>query len=92
MKMKSPLSSLLSEAPRPSKRQVEDSLDGNICRCTGFRPILDAFKSFSPEADPIDLPGGPIDIEVCMQCYGYSRTSVKDMFLSYNAVLVMLIP
>ena len=33
---------LLEQNPDPSEREVVEFLDGNICRCTGYEPIVHA--------------------------------------------------
>ncbi|KAM9123110.1 aldehyde oxidase 1-like isoform 1-T2 [Pangshura tecta] len=40
---------LLRNHPEPSMEQITAALAGNLCRCTGYRPILDGCKTFCKE-------------------------------------------
>ena len=35
---------LLEHNPHPSRSEIADAISGNICRCTGYLPILDAIE------------------------------------------------
>jgi xanthine dehydrogenase/oxidase len=37
----------LRNNPKPEQQQIEDLFDGHLCRCTGYRPILEGMKSFA---------------------------------------------
>jgi xanthine dehydrogenase small subunit len=43
---------------RPTRQQLADELSGNLCRCTGYRPILDAGERMF-DADPVRLATAP---------------------------------
>jgi xanthine dehydrogenase small subunit len=41
----------------PSRQEISDALTGNLCRCTGYRPIVDAAERMFE----LPAPGAPID-------------------------------
>ncbi|MFF2324169.1 (2Fe-2S)-binding protein [Agrobacterium sp. NPDC058088] len=40
---------LLERNPAPSRKDVEEAISGNICRCTGYEPIIDAILKAADE-------------------------------------------
>lgn len=36
---------LLDSTPQPTDAQIHDALEGNLCRCTGYAPIIKSIKA-----------------------------------------------
>ncbi|XP_070565849.1 xanthine dehydrogenase/oxidase-like [Ptychodera flava] len=68
---------LLRNNPAPTKEEIEMSLEGMICRCTGYAPILNGFYSFSQASG---CCGGSAD-KACRrgQCYDKERTTEENV-------------
>lgn len=41
---------LLEERPHPTRREAQEAITGNFCRCTGYRKILDAIVQAGQDA------------------------------------------
>jgi xanthine dehydrogenase small subunit len=46
---------LKQDGVQPSRCQIDDALSGNLCRCTGYRPIIDAARRM------VELPAVAFD-------------------------------
>lgn len=66
------LYALLRNNVDPSEVEVEEAFDGNLCRCTGYRPILDAAQSFNKQCGKSLANGGS---GCCMENGGSCGTS-----------------
>nr|XP_021510779.1 aldehyde oxidase 2 [Meriones unguiculatus] len=93
------LYALLRNHPQPSEEQLMEALGGNLCRCTGYRPILESGRTFCPEPSGCqqrgtgkccldqkesNSPGGESDI--CTELF------VKDEFQPLDPTQELIFP
>ncbi|MDH4034836.1 MAG: molybdopterin-dependent oxidoreductase, partial [candidate division Zixibacteria bacterium] len=52
---------LLDDDPKPGDRAIKHALRTNLCRCTGYQPILDAVKQASGQL-PLDQPADGLEL------------------------------
>ncbi|XP_031414386.1 aldehyde oxidase 6 isoform X2 [Clupea harengus] len=48
---------LLRNKPQPDMEDIREALAGNLCRCTGYRPILDGYETFCESPNCCQMNG-----------------------------------
>ena len=52
------LHAFLQERPNPTREEVREAIGGNLCRCTGYRKIVDAVLDAAAKVASAQARGG----------------------------------
>ncbi len=81
---------LLRDVPAPSEREIEDALGGVLCRCTGYRKIIDAVMgAASPAEDRSGVGAGIVRLDGARKVEG--REAFSDDVAPDNALVLKVI-
>jgi xanthine dehydrogenase small subunit len=73
------LFALYKSKQNPSRQEIDDALAGNLCRCTGYRPIVAAARSMYEQAD------GESRSDWLQQPFG-ARSKAEDRVATLNGL------
>jgi xanthine dehydrogenase small subunit len=78
---------LWMQNPKPNQIEVERALQGNLCRCTGYRPIIHAALAIQgkPNSDPLIVERAKVIAKL-------KAMQTKERIVSGNADAALIIP
>jgi carbon-monoxide dehydrogenase small subunit len=47
---------LVQKNPAVSRQEIKRNLEGNVCRCTGYRKVVDAIADVASSLNNVDTP------------------------------------
>ena len=77
------LVNLVQVLPTPNRQQITDALSGNLCRCTGYKPIIDAAAQACAQPQALKLDDSA-DVPLLRQI---QRASVPTLSLDGDIIV-----